>query len=391
MEKIGIDLISFYSPAHYLDLKVLATARGVDDHKFYKGLGQEKMAILPPDEDIVTMGAQAAKVILEQSSPDEIDLVLFATESGVDQSKSGGIPIHRLLNLSPRCRVIELKQACYSATAGIQMAMGLLTSKRAKRVLLIASDVAKYGLNTPGESSQGAGAVAMILSHSPRILALSSHSGFYTEDVHDFWRPNYQDIPVVNGKYSIELYLRCLEKTWAQYHQLSQHSFSDHAYICYHAAIPRLVEKAHKYLAKLTHNLDKVDPIGAVEASLIYGRSVGNCYAASLYLSFISILDHSKEDLSHKRIGFYSYGSGCTAEFFSGIVQPGYQNVLATHVHQELLHNRNALTQQEYESFFNFTYPTDGTSVTLPIYKKHQGFRLSGFSNHQRLYETVAP
>jgi hydroxymethylglutaryl-CoA synthase len=61
-----------------------------------------------------------------------------------------------------------------------------------KKVLLIASDIAKYGLNTSGESSQGGGAVAMILSKNPRLVAIESGSGVYTEDVMDFWRPSYR-------------------------------------------------------------------------------------------------------------------------------------------------------------------------------------------------------
>ena len=55
----GIDAISFYTSNYYLDLKTLGETRGVDPDKFYIGLGQEKMAIPPPDEDIVTMAANA--------------------------------------------------------------------------------------------------------------------------------------------------------------------------------------------------------------------------------------------------------------------------------------------------------------------------------------------
>ena len=46
---IGIDLISFHAPAYYLDLRVLAERRGVDPDKFVIGVGQELMAVPPPD------------------------------------------------------------------------------------------------------------------------------------------------------------------------------------------------------------------------------------------------------------------------------------------------------------------------------------------------------
>lgn len=40
-----------------------------------------------------------------------------------------------------------------------------------KKALVIGSDVARYGLNTPGEPTQGGGAVAMLISADPKVLA----------------------------------------------------------------------------------------------------------------------------------------------------------------------------------------------------------------------------
>ena len=115
--KSGIDLISFYSSKYFLSLEALAEKRGVDVAKFHVGLGQFRMAIPPPDEDVVTMGASAAKPLLASVDPQTISLLLFATESGVDQSKAAGLFVHKLLGLSSRCRVVELKEACYSVGA----------------------------------------------------------------------------------------------------------------------------------------------------------------------------------------------------------------------------------------------------------------------------------
>lgn len=42
---------------------------------------------------------------------------MLATETGVDQSKAAGLYLHPLLLLPRNCRIIELKQACYCATA----------------------------------------------------------------------------------------------------------------------------------------------------------------------------------------------------------------------------------------------------------------------------------
>ena len=87
MVKVGIDALSFYTPRYYLELATLATARGVDPHKFTVGLGQEAMSIAPPGEDVVTMAANAASHLLQNEDLSQLAMVLFATESGIDQSK----------------------------------------------------------------------------------------------------------------------------------------------------------------------------------------------------------------------------------------------------------------------------------------------------------------
>ena len=387
MIKVGIDKIAFYTSHYALDLACLAAARGIDPDKYYVGLGQYKMSVPPPDEDVVTMAANAGARALEGVDLDSIEMVLFATESGVDQSKSAGIYVHHLLGLSERCRVVELKQACYSATAALQLALPFLRENPDKRILLIASDVARYGLKTPGESSQGCGAVAMVLAANPSIIAFDSEYGVVTENVMDFWRPNYSDSAFVDGKYSSKLYLNMLEKAWQQYLARSGRNFTDHDYFCYHAPVPRLVEKAHRHLAKVNGIV-----IDALEQHtnpfLEYARIVGNSYTAALYIGLISLLEFEKSDLSHKRLGFYSYGSGCVAEYFSGVVQPGYQQQLRAAQNLAALTERKTLTYDEYESFYLFSYPEDGSDCKIPQHRTGL-FRLNSIKDHKRHYEKV--
>ena len=87
---VGIDQISFYSPRYYIELRSIATARGLDPDTFINGLGQEKMAVPPPGEDIVTMAANAAASVMDGVDRQAISTLIFATESGIDQSKAGG-------------------------------------------------------------------------------------------------------------------------------------------------------------------------------------------------------------------------------------------------------------------------------------------------------------
>jgi len=388
--KVGIDSIAFYTSHYALELDLLAKARGVDPDKFSVGLGQKMMAVPAPDEDVVTIGANAALRAIRDIDVSSIEMLLFATESGIDQSKAAAIYVHDLLNLPQRCRVIELKQACYSGTLALQLALPFLRQHPDKKVLLVTSDIARYGIGTPGESSQGCGAVAMVLSANPRILAFEPEYGVVTENVMDFWRPNYSDIAFVDGRYSSKLYLNMLEKSWKQYQELSGRNFADHAYYCYHSPVPKLVEKAHQHLAKVSGNshVSSADLYQHIEYSLEYGRKTGNSYTASLYVSLTALLDLATTNLAGERLGFYSYGSGCVAEYFSGVVQEGYQPGLDTAQHTKMLAERTYLTYPEYEKFFLFQYPQDGGDCEIPRHQTGQ-FRLAAISDHKRIYEKL--
>lgn len=384
---VGIDSLAIYTPRYALDLGVLANERGMEADKYYVGLGQHKMSVPPPGEDIVTMAANAAAKALEDIDTSSIDLLLFATESSFDQSKATGLYIHELLGLPARCRTVELKQACYGATAAIQLALPYLRENPAKKVLVIAADIARYGLGTTGESSQGAGAAALVLSAEPRIAVIENHSGFAAESVMDFWRPSYLDEALVEGKYSSRMYLTMLEKTWNDYRQLSGREYADHSYFCYHAPVPRLVEKAHNSLLKWNDQAIAEDAwMADINHSLVYGRMIGNSYTASLYVGLASLLDHVEENLAEKRIGFYSYGSGLMAEFFSAVIQPEYRHALKTDYHQQMLAARQMLSYEEYAAFYQYQYPHDGSLLEVPVYDTGR-FRLAKMESHKRIYE----
>ena len=129
-------------------------------------------------------------------------MVIVATESAIDSAKR--LPFKYTIFLGFNlCVAFEMKEACYAATPAIQLAKDYLATRPNEKVLVIASDTARYGLNTGGEPTQGAGAVAMLISHNPRILTLNDDALAYTEDVYDFWRPSGHHYPL-----SMVLYLK---------------------------------------------------------------------------------------------------------------------------------------------------------------------------------------
>ena len=397
IKNIGIDNISLYMPKYYLDHADLAKARNIDPEKYHKGLGQKSMSVPTPDEDIVTMAANAASEFSKEDLS-KVSWVLFATESGVDQSKAAGLYIHSLLDLPDDARVIELKQACYSGTAALQLAKDLLANNQDKKILILASDIARYGLNTTGESSQGAGAIALLISHNPKIIKFTNQSGVYTQDVMDFWRPNYTSNAIVDGKYSCDVYLSCLIKCYERYlnNNKSQNiKLSDFAAICFHVPVPKLAMHALTKLARFENlnlkNKNKFNNLwNSLDSSLKYSAIMGNSYTASLYVSLLSLLCHGKKDelLDKKyknKIGLFSYGSGCVSEFFEGILNPEYDKYLNKNYLENMLNSREKIDIDKYEAYFSYKYPTDGSSCELPVLSNGR-FRLAKIIDHKRIY-----
>lgn len=383
--KIGIDQISFYTPHLYVDMNDLAEARGIEPAKFTVGIGQDEMALAPITQDPVTLAANAAKQILSEADKKDIDLVLFCTESGIDHSKSAAIYVHELLGLNSEARAVELKQACYSATAGLQMAKGHIALNPEKKVLVLASDIARYGLNTSGEVTQGAGAVAMVVAKEPRILSLEKDSTYLTKDIMDFWRPVYSDTAYVDGKYSNEQYIHFFQEVWQSFKEKTGKSIEDFSAICYHLPYTKMGLKALRTILeegtaetgeKLQTNL---------QDSINYSRRVGNIYTASLYLGMLSLLENG--DLNDgDRIGLYSYGSGAVGEFFTGVLQENYKDHLNTEAHQAMFASRKQVSVEEYETIFSASLPVDGSTVELDTVDDPAPIKLVGIDEHKRQY-----
>lgn len=350
--KIGIDKIGFYIPPFALDMNTLADARAVDSNKYTKGIGQDKMAVAPITQDVVTLAANACNLLLTEEDKDVIDMVLFGTETGIDHSKSSAVYVQRLLGLSNRVRCVELKHACYGATAALQLAKTHVAMYPHSKVLVLASDIAKYGLESGGEPTQGAGAVALLVSANPRVLVLEDQNSFYTDDVMDFWRPLDCLYPMVDGKFSNEQYKRLFNEVWSDYTKKNNRTLEDFEAICFHLPYSKMGMKA--FLPHLECESEETQERfkARYAESTVYNRQIGNVYTASLFISFISLIENSTVLIPGDRIGFYSYGSGAVAEFFTGTLVEGYEKELHAATHQALLQEREMLSMEEYEEMF---------------------------------------
>jgi hydroxymethylglutaryl-CoA synthase len=387
---VGIERLAVYVPQHALRLTDLAVARGVAPEKLTAGLGVHEMAIAAPCEDVVTLAATAGARLLRAAhvDPAEIGMLVVATETGVDHSKPVSIFVHDLLDVGPRCRVFELKHACYAGTAALMSAADWVRAGQDRRALVIAADIARYALGSPGEPTQGAGAVAMLVGHEPRALRLGTESGTFASNVHDFWRPLDQREAIVDGKYSVECYLDALTGAFDAYrrHETPGESVTARlARVLYHAPFPKMALKAHRRLLELDRpELSEGAAAESYATQVAPGLAgvarVGNTYTASLYFCLAALLEAEAATLAGRRLGLFSYGSGCCAEFFTGEVAPDAPTVANAGMAAALA-TRTFVDVAEYERMIH-----DGESGGRPSADFSGEFAFAGVRDARRQY-----
>ncbi len=366
---VGIEAMNVFGGTAYLDVTELAEYRQLNQTRFNNLLMKEKAVVLPY-EDPITCGVNAAKPIVDFLSEEEknkIELLITCSESGVDFGKSMSTYIHHFLELNNNCRLFELKQACYSGTAGFQMAINFILSNTSKgaKALVIASDISRFLVTEGGsaltedwsyaEPSGGAGAVAVLVSDKPYIYQVDvGANGYYGYEVMDTCRP-VPDSESGDADLSLLSYLDCCEQTFMEYKKrVANVSYKNtFQYLCFHTPFGGMVKGAHRTMMRKIEKA-KGDEIEEdferrVMPGITYCQRVGNIMGATVLMSVASSIDHGNFD-TPKRLGCFSYGSGCCSEFYSGVVTKESQERLRQYDINGQLNNRYRLTIGEYET-----------------------------------------
>ena len=385
---LGIVDLELATTHFSVPLDTLAGATGVDPAKYRFGLRQQQFSMPAIDEDAVTLGATAASRLLRRTGIDGIRTLIFSTESGVDQSKAAGLFVQELLGLPANLRIYESKQACYSGTASLQAALGFVARNPDERVLLIMSDVARYAVDTAGEPTQGAGAVAMVIGHNPDLIDIEPVSGVWSQHIDDFWRPNDSSTPLVDGALSLQAYLTGLTSAWDDFRSRGGAPVAQIDRFVHHQPFTKMSVKAFRHFQEhLGRDGEHLDEATQLEPGLQYTPLVGNSYTASLYVGLASLLHHD-DTLDGKRIGLYSYGSGATGEFFTVTVRPGYRDRIDAAAAAAELNGRTELDFTAYRDLHAAHERGSKTDYENPRVTRAP-FRFVGVQDGRRSYEAT--
>jgi hydroxymethylglutaryl-CoA synthase len=410
--KAGLDSIAFDIPQLYLPITTLAENRNIEADKLIKGLGLHKMSFLDVHQDVVTMASNAALKLIRQEklNPSAINRIYVGTESGIDSSKP--VASYVLSNLESvlgegsfrNCDVVDLTFACIGAIDAMQNCLDYIRLNPTKKAIVIASDNAKYDLNSTGEYTQGAGAIAMLITAEPRILSFSNEVGVSTEGVFDFFKPRrtvnkqetlqldnnpewngvleseiavYKEQPVFDGQYSNQCYINRISEAYEHYKTESNQSgkiYDSWANILMHlpycfqgrrtfieifakenpelleAQIGETTKDKLKALAKSPEYLALVNE--KILPSEIASGQIGNIYTGSIFLGLLSTLCYhfqQKTDLSNKKLGFIAYGSGSKSKVFEAEVASEWQSAIEKVKLFENLEQATAIDFTTYE------------------------------------------
>ena len=412
--KTGIDAIAFDVAQLHLPIKTLANARNIEPEKLEKGLGLIKMTLPDVHQDTVVFGANAlTKLVVDnQIDLNEIARIYVGTESAIDSSK----PISSFLialmeqkfgeGILAECDVVDFTFACIGGVDALQNCLDFVRLNPTKKAIVVTTDFAKYDLNSTGEYTQGAGALAMLVAANPKIIAFENEWATSTKGVFDFFKPYrtiskeaitgnnenkewfanleaeieiHKDQPVFDGQYSNQCYMdrtrnayfafkkllnttETLYTTWESIIMHLPYSFQGRRMLSEIYALDagnpiisgnespadyqnklKEVSKSEEYRAFVNQKLQPAE----IASSLI-----GNLYTGSIFMGFLSTLAHfskTKKDISGKKFGFLAYGSGSKSKVFEGTIQADWELAVAKAQLFETLEESHEIDFTTYE------------------------------------------
>ena len=442
MKKVGIDSLAYYVPSLYVDIQELAVERNIVPDKLVKGLGLKKMTTPDYDEDSASIAANSLYRLIKENNinPKEIGRVYLGTESGVDASKPTSSYVVEILEhvfteeygerCFKNCDIVDLTFACAGAVDALQNCCDWVKNGENRKAIVIASDIAKYELNSTGEYTQGAGSVSMLVCENPSIISFNGAWGVSTKGIGDFFKPRrlfkktnvlieaakllnkdisvneaelllenadskfwsdsndlievYKEEPIFEGQFSNESYRERVYEAIENFNQQNQRDILNeweniifHLPYAFHGR--RMI--VNKWLDWMQENgkseliysevghpspENKEEWVKKVSKSKLYSNfvndkiapgerassEIGNMYTASIFMSLLSSLEcaiDKNKNITNKKIGFISYGSGSKAKIFEGIIQRNWAEKISSLNLFDGLNKRKKISIETYE------------------------------------------
>ena len=405
--RVGIEAVSIYVPELYLSIRDLAEKRNLDPDKLELGLGLKKMAVLDADEDTATITANALLKLIKDYNinPSTIGRIYLGTESSLDGAKPTATYAVQLVEqvlaeqygdrIFKHTDVVDMTFACIGGVDALHNSLDFVRVNPDQKAIVIAADYAKYGLESTGEYTQGAGAVAVLISNEPNLIEIENKWGIGMESVFDFFKPRqtttqssilealnttkkeveiFSDEPVFDGQYSNECYKNRVREAYFNFkekYNVTDKLYENWRYIAFHLPYAFQGKRMFNDVFALENGEDNSnDNLKVIAKSDAYkalvkekleptqraSSEIGNMYTASIFTALLSALQVSadnNEELAGQKIGFIGYGSGSKSKVFEGIVSEDWKSVISNIQLFKYLDSRKAISYQQYEDLHN--------------------------------------
>jgi hydroxymethylglutaryl-CoA synthase len=289
-----------------------------------------------------------------------------------------------------------------------------------KKAIVVTTDVAKYDLNSTGEYTQGAGALAMLITANPKIMAFENQWATNTKGLFDFFKPLriiskaaitgndandnwfdnleteisiHKDQPIFDGQYSNQCYMdrtrnayfsfKKLKDTpntlYARWESIIMHlpyAFQGRRMLSEIYALdgePKIIfgnetTEAYQNLLKETSKSEpyKTFVAAKLQPAELASSVIGNLYTGSIFMGLLSTLshfEHQEKDISDATFGFLAYGSGSKSKVFEGKVQVEWKGSISKVKLFETLAQSHEIGFETYEKLHK---KEQKKSVVLP-------------------------
>ncbi|OGK12909.1 hypothetical protein A2861_02200 [Candidatus Roizmanbacteria bacterium RIFCSPHIGHO2_01_FULL_38_15] len=300
---IGIISYGFYIPRYRIKLEEIASAWDKCGEKVEKSLKIDEKAVAGLDEDVLTMGYEAASQALLNKAQikKKIGAVFIGSETFPYAVKPVSTSIASWLSLSNNYLAYDTQFACKAATGALISSYSMVKSQDVDFALVIASDKANARPQDALEYSAASGANAWVIGREGVALEIVDWSS-YSSDTPDFWRRSKVDYPSHAGRFTGDpAYFKHIFESSKNLLKKTKMQPSDFTYAVFHMPNGNFPLKIAKTLG-FTH--DQLAPSYIVPV-------LGNSYSASALMGLVAVLEKIRLG---ETIFFASYGSGAGSD-----------------------------------------------------------------------------
>jgi hydroxymethylglutaryl-CoA synthase len=301
----GIVSYGAYVPRFRIKPQEIAEVWGVDGESMSRGLGVKSKSVPAPDEDVITIAVEAARIALSRCDIDTKDIgsIYVGSESHPYAVKPSATIVAEAIGATPDLTAADYEFACKAGTAAIQTCMGLVGSGTVKYGVAIGADTSQGAPGDALEYTASAGGAAYIIGKE-KVIAEINKTYSYTTDTPDFWRREGEKYPSHGGRFT------------------GEPAYFKHVLTCANNIMTQVGSKPEDYQFAVFHQPNGKFPVSAAKklgfskdqiSTGLLTPIIGNTYSGAVLIGLAAILDIAKPG---DRILMVAYGSGAGSDSF---------------------------------------------------------------------------